>query len=115
MVSVRVQRGKEEINLPELKLTGELAAFIHPFLGILPVRDDPEEGEEIRYVFPKSPAETAGLSNGDRILKVGLASKPPHPFSGRDQLTAILDQLPPGTELTLEVNRKENKKPKLSK
>ena len=39
------------------------------FLGILPMRDDDKDGVEIRYVYPKSPAETAGLKVGDRITK----------------------------------------------
>jgi S1-C subfamily serine protease/predicted esterase len=109
-VAVKLLRGKEEISLPNLRLTGALSAFIHPFLGVLPMRDDPEEGEEVRYVFPRSPADAAGLKAGDRIAKVGVGDGPPQPFSGRDGLTEILNQLPPGTEIKLEVVRKESKK-----
>src|SRR5712692_10509182 len=43
-VSVKVVRGKEEINFPNLKLTGPQSTFIYAFLGIVPVRDDPEVG-----------------------------------------------------------------------
>jgi serine protease Do len=109
-VSVKVQRGKEELVFPSLKLTGTLTAFVHPFLGILPMRDDPELGEEVRYIFPKGPAEAAGLKPGDRIMRVGLGTTPPQPFPGRDSLTRLLDRLQPGMELTLQVNRKEGKK-----
>src|SRR5262249_12960615 len=84
-------------------------AFVCPFLGILPVRDDPEPGEEVRYVFPKSPAEASGLKPGDRILKVGDGEESTT-FSGRDELTAILNHLLPGVEIKLEVTRKESKK-----
>ena len=110
IVSVKVLRGKEELSLANLKLTGPLSAFIYPFLGILPVRDDPEPGEEIRYVFPNSAAQAAGLKAGDRILKLGVADDPSRPFSGRDELTQLLDQLVPGLEVKLEVSRKESKK-----
>jgi S1-C subfamily serine protease/predicted esterase len=109
-VSVKVQRGKEELAFPTLKLTGPLTAFIYPFLGILPMRDDPELGEEIRYVFPNGPAEAAGLKAGDRIMKLGVGEDPLTPFSGRDELTAMLNHLQPGMEIKLEVQRKESKK-----
>jgi serine protease Do len=109
-ISVKVQRGKEALAFPNLKLTGTLSAFIQPFLGVLPMRDDPELGEEIRYVYPKSPAEAAGLKVGDRIMRVGFGTARPQAFSGRDELSRVLDHLLPGTELTLQVNRKEAKK-----
>jgi S1-C subfamily serine protease/predicted esterase len=109
-VAVKVRRGKEEIGFANLKLSGPLSAFNHSFLGILPLRDDPDLGEEVRYVFPNSPSESAGLKAGDRIMKVGLAEAPLQPFSGRDELTALLDRLPPGTEVKLELNRKAEKK-----
>ena len=109
-VTVKVRRGKQDLTFANIKLTGNLTAFIHPFIGVLPVRDDPELGEEIRYVFPKSPADLAGLKAGDRIMKVSLEGVPPQPFSGRDELTMLLDNIRPGLEVTLEVNRKESKK-----
>jgi S1-C subfamily serine protease/acetyl esterase/lipase len=109
-VAVKIMRGKEELSFANLKLTGPLSAFICPFLGILPIRDDPELGEEVRYVFPNSTAETAGLKVGDRIMKIGMGEEPPTPFSGRDELTAILNHLLPGMEIKLDVTRKESKK-----
>ena len=109
-VSVKVVRGKEEIRFPNLKLTGPQSNFIYAFLGVVPVRDDPEVGEEVRYVFANSPAETAGLRIGDRILKIGMGDDPLTPFSGRDELTTILNHLQPGMEIKLEVNRKDSRK-----
>src|SRR5262249_8122341 len=35
--SVKVLRGKDELQFADLKLTGPLSAFICPFLGILPL------------------------------------------------------------------------------
>ena len=109
-VSVKVRRGKEELAFSKLTLGASQGAFLQPFFGILPVRDDPELGEEVRQVFDKSPADTAGLKPGDRILKLGLNKQPLLPFSGRDQLTAILDRLPIGSVIQLEVTHKETKK-----
>lgn len=109
-VAVKVRRGKEEIAIPSLKLTGEVSAYTHPFLGILPIRDDPEPGEEVRYVFPGSPAAATGIKAGDRVMKLGLGEAPLQPFAGRDQLTAVLNRLPAGTRLKVEVQRKEGKK-----
>ena len=107
VVSLKVRRGQEELTFANLTLTGSISAFMFPFVGVLPVRDDPEVGEEIRYVFPQSPADKAGLKPGDRILKIGVAGIPLQPFSGRDQFTQLLGTLPPGSEIQLEVTRKE--------
>jgi serine protease Do len=108
-VSLKVQRGKEAVAVKDLVLTSSALAAAAPYLGILPMRDDPELGVEVRYVYAKSPAEAAGLKKGDRIMKVGGATGPPQPFSGRDQFMAIIASVPPGTELKFEVKRKEGK------
>src|SRR5262249_48313811 len=112
VVSLKIRRGKDEIDLPNLTLSGDVTAFLNPYLGVLPVRDDPDPGEEVRYVFPQSPAEAAGLKPGDRIvgIRLGGSETPPIPFSGRDELTKALDGLAPGVELKLQVERKEGKK-----
>jgi S1-C subfamily serine protease/predicted esterase len=111
VVSVKIRRGKEEIKLDGLKLMGDLAAPPTAFLGVVPVRDDPELGVEVRHVLPKSPAEAAGIKPGDRIMKAGPAdAKELHPFSGRDALMAILDGLAPATEIKLELKRKDGGK-----
>jgi S1-C subfamily serine protease/predicted esterase len=106
VVSVKVKRGQQEMSFPRLKLAGLLTAFATPFLGILPVRDDPELGVEVRYVFPKSPAEAAGLKAGDRILTIGPNTESPKAFSGRDEFTVLLNRLIPGIEVKMEVRRK---------
>jgi S1-C subfamily serine protease len=108
-VSVKVRRGKEEVDLPKLTLGSAAQAEAVAFLGILPMRDDPELGVEVRYVYPKSPAETAGLKPGDRVLKFGGSQGPLQPFSGRDQFSALVASVPAGMEVKLEVKRKEGK------
>ena len=75
-VSVKLTRGGKEMAFPKVVLGGVVAAYGQPFLGILPIRDDPATGVEVRYVYPKSPAETAGIKAGDRIMKVSAAPLP---------------------------------------
>src|SRR5216684_9110700 len=105
-VSVKVKRGQQELSFPNLKMTGLLTAFAHPYMGILPLRDDPELGVEIRYVFPQSPADMAGLKAGDRILTLGVDKETPKPFAGREGLLGLLNLHMPGDEVKMEVRRK---------
>lgn len=109
VVSIKIRRGTEEISHKDLKLTGNVSAVTHAFLGILPLRDDPELGVGVRYVFPKSPADSAGVKEGDRIMGIGKGTDAPKPFAGREGLLAILNTLPVGTEVTLDVRRKDGK------
>ena len=60
-IAIKLKRGNEEVTLKNVALGGGADASAQAFLGILPMRDDPEVGVEIRYVYPKSPAEMAGL------------------------------------------------------
>ena len=53
-VTVKVQRGNEEKTFKDVRLGGVLAAYGQAFLGILPMRDDPELGVEVRYVYPRA-------------------------------------------------------------
>jgi S1-C subfamily serine protease len=109
VVSLKVRRGKEEINLKDLRLTGSLAAFAHGFLGILPMRDDAQPGVEVRFVYPKSPADKAGIKPGDRILKAGRENEPLKSFAGRDALLALLNDAIEGSDVSFEVRRKDVK------
>jgi S1-C subfamily serine protease len=110
-VAVKLRRDGKEITPPPLTLGGVVAAFGQAFLGILPLRDDPQPGVEVRYVYPKSPADAAGLREGDRLLAVGPVPQPGQPtpmqpVAGRDMLLSLLDNAAPGVELRFEVKRK---------
>jgi serine protease Do len=62
-----VKRGDERIEA-EAVLAAELEPYVHPFLGVLPMREaDEEKGIAVRYVYPDSPAAEAGIVEGDRI------------------------------------------------
>jgi serine protease Do len=66
-LKLAVKRGEEQIEA-EVTLVAKLEPYLHPFLGILPLRDAGEEkGIVARYVYPASPADEAGIKNGDRI------------------------------------------------
>lgn len=105
-ISLKVKRGDKVIELPDIVLSGEAVSFLHAFLGVLPMRDDPEPGVEVRHVYVKSPADTAGLKAGDRILKIDTQT-----IGSRDQLLMVLSGLAPNVQVKLEVKRKGVEKP----
>jgi serine protease Do len=112
-VVLKIQRGSNEIKR-EFALEGAIAAYPQSFLGILPLRDDPEPGVEVRFVYPTSPAAKAGIKAGDRIMKIGR-EVPGTPtrmqaIAGRDQLQDMLATAMPGLELSFEVKRGAGKK-----
>jgi S1-C subfamily serine protease/predicted esterase len=129
-ISLKVRRDKDEVAVAKLDLIPlPKQSYQHPFIGILPMRDDPKRGVEIRYVYPKSPADAAGLKAGDRIVsyttkkeapakeldpgidKNQKAKKAPKVDAtqfkgdrrGTEELADFLNSLNPGTEITLGV------------
>ncbi len=111
-VSVTVRRDDKDQELKGLVLTAAVTAYSRPFLGILPLRDDPEPGVEVRFVYPKGPADAAGIKPGDRIMKFAPAKVPaPTPVAGgRATLTRMVGSLPAGTDVKVEVKRKDGGK-----
>jgi S1-C subfamily serine protease/predicted esterase len=110
-ISVKIERGGKEIDLPAVTLGGAVAAFGQAFLGVLPMRDDPGPGVEVRYVYPNSPAEKVGVKAGDRIIKIDsppLPGQPPgkQPIIDRDRFLDLMSRLRPGVEVKLDVTRK---------
>jgi S1-C subfamily serine protease/predicted esterase len=106
-VSILIVRDKKEIKKEKVVLGAAVSAFGQPFLGILPLRDDPDPGVEVRYVYPKSPADLAGIKAGDRLMKIGPGTMGPlQPITGgRAQLTTILETARPGADVRFEVKR----------
>jgi S1-C subfamily serine protease/predicted esterase len=107
--TIKVKRG-DKMETFKVTLKGSQASFETGFLGILPMRDDPDAGVEIRYVYPDSPAAKAGLKVGDRIMQIGTALLPMRPFNGRNQFAALMHALQSGTVLEMEVKRKDGGK-----
>jgi predicted esterase len=113
-VTISIRRGLEAITLKDVALVSVKQNAAHPFLGILPMRDDPALGVEVRYVFPKSPAAAAGIEPGDRIVRFGTGeAKQLIDFTGqkrgRSQFVEWLNTLAPGIEIQVEVKRKGGK------
>ncbi len=110
VIEVRVERAGKEVVFDKVALTGTVSAYTRPYLGILPMRDDPGPGVEVRYVYPKSPADAAGVKAGDRVMKVGpAAAKELAAVADRGQLTALVAKLPSTAAIKLELKRKDGK------
>ena len=117
IVAVKVKRDGKEIDYPGLVLSGAVMAVSAPYLGILPMRDDPELGLEVRHVIADSPAAAAGLKTGDRIMKAGPSlppgpnpAPPLAPINGRAALANFVRGAPGQAEIKLEVKRKDGGK-----
>jgi S1-C subfamily serine protease len=113
-IALKYRRGDKVESAANLTLVSQSPQVAHPFLGILPLRDDPKLGVEVRYVYAKSPAERAGIKAGDRIVKYGAVPEELTPFlgqqPGRQQLLNWLNTQKPGSEIKLELARKDGDK-----
>lgn len=110
-VTLVVLRDGKETEFKEVTLSGAVNAFAPPLLGILPMRDDPEPGVEVRHVLAKSPADAAGVKPGDRVLKFAPATVPMlPPVANRAQLAAMMTRVTTDTEVKVEVKRKDGGK-----
>ncbi len=108
-VKLTVKRDDKEVELPPATLLGTSPAYVNAFLGILPMRSDTVAGVGVRYVYPKSAAAEAGIKAGDRIL-VAHRDKTKAPIKDRAALATFLSQQAPGTEVGIDVIRKEGSK-----
>jgi predicted esterase len=60
-------------------------------------------------VYPKSPADAAGIKAGDRIMKFGPGATP-LPVQNRAALLTAIQRVNPGADVKVEVKRKEGDK-----
>jgi len=69
VIAVEVRR-KGDLEKFDCILAKEIPVYHEPFLGVLPSLTTPEQGVQIGYVVPNSPAEKSGLKIGESILSV---------------------------------------------
>ena len=100
-VQVIVRRGSQRIEV-SVELIDKMDPYQHPFLGILPIRDDKQPGVLVRYVYPGSPAEKSGLKPGDRIVKMGAA---PVMLADANSFRDLFAISPPGQKIPFEIQR----------
>jgi serine protease Do len=99
--SVKVVVERDGQRLPvEVVLTDAVEPYVHPFVGLLPGRDRDGAGVPIRFVYPASGAERAGLLPGDRIESLqGTAT------TSSAQIRELLAGYDPGGKVSLGVRR----------
>jgi len=100
-IPVSVRREMADLQLPAVELGGPTAATAPPWLGILPARDDPEQGVLVRAVSAGGPAEKAGIKAGDRIVGVSRGGPAPLPVQNRDSFSQFLEGQMAGSEISL--------------
>ena len=98
-VQLAVVRGEQRLDMA-IELTDKLQPYRFPFLGVLPLRDDPAQELGVRYVYPASPAHEAGIQAGDVLTSL----------AGQDVADApscrqLLAQHQPGDQLAVTVRR----------
>ena len=87
-VKLVVLRGSDRIEAT-VELAEKIDPYQHPFLGILPLRDGAAGGVTVRYVYPSSPADKAGIAAGHRIT--ALSGKPIKDAGTLQELVAALE------------------------
>jgi serine protease Do len=128
-IEVTVQRGEEKIQRT-ITLADTLPPFRHAFLGILPLRpasepsnaaaqddDDTTEDEStdeneaetddaassgvgVRMVYAGSPAKTAGVQAGDRVLQIGGVAT-----DSIESAIAEMNNFAPASEIAVRLGR----------
>ncbi len=97
---VVVMRGDKRLEF-EAELAARIEPYAHPFLGVLPRRDTEESsGIAVRYVYPDSPAEQAGIQVGDVLRPLDDQE-----ITDRQRLLEQFATLQPGDEISLWVQR----------
>jgi serine protease Do len=102
-VHVVYTRGKDaqvERREADIELAEKLIPYDHPFLGLLPMRDAPEGGVVVRYVYPGSPSAEAGVKAGDKIVALGESA-----VADAAQLRNLVANLEPKAKATLKIAR----------
>ena len=100
LVEIVAERSGEQLTA-SVELTDEVAPYVQPYLGVLLGGPDPQAGTDVRYVFPDSPAEKAGLRAGDRLMAIDGDS-----LDDADDWRSALVVLEPDQEVQLDWARR---------
>ena len=105
-VEVVATRGDSRIRV-EMQLVDALHPFEPGFLGILPSRvsGSGARGVLVRFVFPRSAAETAGIASGDRVRKWNGTD-----VADAEQLASLVRRTKPGKSATVVILRSSAEK-----
>jgi serine protease Do len=98
-VSLRVRRGSEELSF-SVTLTDKIEPYELPFLGILLSPASPDGTAVVAFVYPDSPAATAGVEVGDRLLALDQQA-----LAGIDSWREAVAQRQPGQTVALAWDR----------
>ena len=102
-LEMTVSRGDEKLT-ERLTLVGELLPYEIAFLGVLPHRKtdsaETEPGIGVRFVYSDSPAASAGIKIGDRLLKLNGEA-----IDSVENLRDQLSRLRPEANIKLEIIR----------
>jgi serine protease Do len=100
-VRVVALRDKQRIEAA-VELVEKLDPYQFPFLGILPMRSPPVDGQgvAVRHVFADSPAAKAGVQPGDVIASFGGK-----PVASRGEVFERISELEPRQKAVLELRR----------
>jgi len=110
VVRVVVRRGEEKIS-QDVELVDHLDPFEHAMLGVLPIRNatdastgkgSKQKGVQVRYVYPGSGADVAGIKPGDVIL--ALNGQEIHSAADARE---VLSTIGPGSELAVTLQRED--------
>lgn len=98
-LQLQARRGEETLDVA-LTLVGELAPYEAGFLGVTPLRSATQPGATVRFVWPDSPAEKAGIEARDRIVRWNDQE-----VANSAALADIVSRLRPGEQGELVVRR----------
>jgi len=99
-VHIVVKRDGRNVEA-DITLVDKIIPFQHSFLGVLPMRGPGvKTGFKVRYVYPDSPAQTAGIEAGDVLLQYNGKKIPDAP-SMQEMLAANV----PGDDVEITFTR----------
>jgi serine protease Do len=99
-VALTVARAGRELDF-EVELVDQLIPYDQPFLGVLPARAPTQTGGvRIRFVYPGSGADEAGIVAGDSLVAIGDKT-----FDSPEELRAAIANEEPTNAIAITIRR----------